>query len=86
MVGLFSTASKEFRIGVDLLRDGVAVSQALATGKTPGSLVRAEFIEANGQAGPGRCAQAMGAQSPAAKDALRLVMSTLSTGNEWIGI
>jgi MSHA biogenesis protein MshI len=49
MVGLFSTASKESQIGVDFLRNGVAVAQVLAGSKAPGSLVRAEFIEANGQ-------------------------------------
>jgi MSHA biogenesis protein MshI len=48
-VGLFSTASKDSQIGVDFLQDGVAVAQVLAGGKSPGSLVRAEFIEANGQ-------------------------------------
>jgi len=48
-VGLFSTASKENQIGIDFLRDGVAVAQILAGGKNPGGLVRAEFIEAIGQ-------------------------------------
>ncbi|MCP4470288.1 MAG: hypothetical protein GY815_06325 [Gammaproteobacteria bacterium] len=49
MVGLFSTASKESQIGVDFLSDGVAVAQVLTGSKNPGSMVRAEFIEANGQ-------------------------------------
>ena len=49
MVGLFSTASKESQIGVDFLRNGVAVAPVLAASNTPGSQVRAEFIEANGQ-------------------------------------
>ena len=49
MVGLFSTASKESQIGIDFLRDGVAVAQISAASKNPGSLVRAEFIEAISQ-------------------------------------
>ena len=53
MVGLFSTASKESRIGCDFLRDGVAVAQVLAGGKTPGRRVRADFIETNGQQAQG---------------------------------
>jgi MSHA biogenesis protein MshI len=49
MVGLFSTASKESQIGIDFLREGVAVAQISAGSKNPGSLLRAEFIEAIGQ-------------------------------------
>jgi len=48
-VGLFSTASKESQIGVDFLSGGVAVAQVFTGSKDPGSVVRAEFIEANGQ-------------------------------------
>ena len=48
-MGLFSTANKDSQIGVDFQRDGVAVAQVLAASNTPGSQVRAEFIEANGQ-------------------------------------
>jgi MSHA biogenesis protein MshI len=48
-VGLFSTVSKESQIGVDFLRDGIAVAQVLTGSKNPGSVVRAEFIAANGQ-------------------------------------
>jgi hypothetical protein len=32
MVGLFSTASKDSQIGVDFLRDGVAVAQVVFQG------------------------------------------------------
>jgi MSHA biogenesis protein MshI len=49
MMGLFSTASKESQIGVDFLRDGVAVAQVLSGSNNAGSVVRTEFIEANGQ-------------------------------------
>jgi MSHA biogenesis protein MshI len=48
-VGLFSTAGKESQIGVDFLRAGVAVAQVLTGSKNSGSVIRAEFIEANGQ-------------------------------------
>ncbi len=48
-MGLFSTASKVSQIGVDFQSGGVAVAQVLSGSKNPGSVVRAEFIEANGQ-------------------------------------
>jgi len=48
-VGLFSTASKESQIGVDFLRDGIAIAQVKASGEKPRDLLRAEFIEAIGQ-------------------------------------
>ena len=48
-MGLFSTASKESQIGVDFLRDGIAVAQVRASGHKPRNLLRAEFIEAIGQ-------------------------------------
>jgi hypothetical protein len=47
-VGPFSTASKESQIGVDFLRDGVAVAQVKALGQKPRDLLRVEFIEAIG--------------------------------------
>jgi MSHA biogenesis protein MshI len=49
VVGLFSTASKESQIGVDFLRDGIAIAQVKASGEKPRDLLRAEFIEAIGQ-------------------------------------
>jgi hypothetical protein len=49
MVGLFSTSIKESQIGIDFLREGVAVAQISAGSQNSGSLVRAEFIEAIGQ-------------------------------------
>ena len=48
-MGLFSTANNDSQIGVDFQCDGVAVAQVLAASNTPGSQVRGEFIEANGQ-------------------------------------
>lgn len=48
-MGLFSTASKESQIGIDFLREGVAVAQISTATRNRGSLVRAEFIEAIGQ-------------------------------------
>lgn len=48
-MGLFSTASKESQIGVDFLRDGIAIAQVKASGEKPRDLLRAEFIEAIGQ-------------------------------------
>ena len=48
-MGLFSTAKKESQIGVDFLSDGVAVTQVQTGKKSPGSILRSEFVEASGQ-------------------------------------
>ena len=48
-MGLFSTASKDTRIGVDFLPDGVAVAQVRSGSGNAGDLLRAEFIQASGQ-------------------------------------
>jgi MSHA biogenesis protein MshI len=45
-LALFFSANKETRIGVDFLRDGVAVAQVRADN---GDLLRADFVEASGQ-------------------------------------
>lgn len=47
-MGLFSTAKREYQIGVDFLPEGVAVAQ-VRTGKNPGVLVRSDFVGASGQ-------------------------------------
>ena len=48
-MSLFSSASKDSQVGVDFLRNGVAVVQVLGAGGQSPALKRAEFIEANGQ-------------------------------------
>lgn len=48
-MGLFSTASKGTRIGVDFLPGGVAVAQVRSGSANAGDLLRADFIEASGQ-------------------------------------
>ncbi|MCP4431076.1 MAG: hypothetical protein GY806_08880 [Gammaproteobacteria bacterium] len=44
----FSAARKDTQVGVDYLPNGVAVVQVKAGGKTPGKILRQEFIEAQG--------------------------------------
>lgn len=48
-MGLFSAAQKDSQIGVDFLPDGVAVTQVETGKKTPGRILRSEFVEADGQ-------------------------------------
>ena len=48
-MGLFSTASKETRVGVDFLPGGIAVAQVRSGGNNPGDVLHAEFIAASGQ-------------------------------------
>lgn len=48
-MGLFSSANKDSRIGVDFLQQGVAVALLKARGRNAGKVLRAEFVEARGQ-------------------------------------
>jgi len=48
-VGLFSTAIKEFQIGVEFQHDGVAVAQVRTGKNNPGDIIRSEFVAAAGQ-------------------------------------
>jgi MSHA biogenesis protein MshI len=48
-VALFSAAQKDSQIGVDFLPDGVAVAQVQTGKKSPGQILRSEFVEADGQ-------------------------------------
>lgn len=45
-MGLFSTAKKESQIGIDFMRDGVAVAQVQTGKNNPGDIIRSEFIAA----------------------------------------
>ena len=47
-MGLFTTARKDTQVGVDYLPNGVAVVQVKTGGKTPGEILRQDFIEAQG--------------------------------------
>ena len=47
-MGFFSAARKDTQVGVDYLSDGVAVVQVKTGGKTPGKILRQEFIESQG--------------------------------------
>jgi len=48
-VGLFKTAKKDSQVGVDFLPDGIAVAQVQAGSKSPGRILRSEFVPADGQ-------------------------------------
>lgn len=48
-MGLFSTVKKESQIGIDFLRDGIAVAQVRAGKNNPGDIIRSEFVAAAGQ-------------------------------------
>jgi MSHA biogenesis protein MshI len=48
-VGLFSAAQKDSQVGVDFLPGGVAVTQVQTGRKTPGRILRSEFVAADGQ-------------------------------------
>ncbi len=48
-MGLFSSAKKDSRIGVDFLPDGVAVAQVHSGRRQPGRILATEFVAADGQ-------------------------------------
>ncbi len=48
-MGLFSTVKKESQIGIDFLRDGIAVAQVRTGKNNPGDIIRSEFVAAAGQ-------------------------------------
>lgn len=48
-MALFSAAQKDSQIGVDFLPDGVAIAQVQTGKKSPGQILRSEFVEADGQ-------------------------------------
>ena len=48
-MGLFSAAQKDSQVGVDFLPGGVAVTQVQTGRKTPGRILRSEFVAADGQ-------------------------------------
>ncbi len=48
-MGLFFTAKKDSQVGVDFLPNGVAVAQVGVGGKTPGKILRSEYVAADGQ-------------------------------------
>ncbi len=48
-MAFFSAAQKDSQIGVDFLPGGVAVTQIQTGKKTPGRILRSEFVEADGQ-------------------------------------
>ena len=45
-MGLFSTAKKESQVGIEFMRDGVAVAQVQTGKNNPGAIIRSEFITA----------------------------------------
>ena len=48
-MGLFSSANKESQVGVDFLRDGIAIAQVSTGNRQPGSILRSEFVAASGE-------------------------------------
>ncbi len=61
-MALFSAAQKDSQIGVDFLPDGVAIAQVQTGKKSPGRILRSEFVEADGQEAQGRGAKILGAE------------------------